>query len=319
MDTFGTIGLGPRRMRVNRCGRRSWLAAALVLVTATACGDGQVPTTPTGTAQQSSQAVGPQYDSVHVYVQPGQLDAFVTSWLATFGGTAKPQAVVDVTPTPSQTKSQLILSPVGTISAFEFISPVPYPFGTERTGWLMSNFDAGVQQAHDAGAAVIVAPFTDPIGRDAVVQFPGGVNTQLYWHTTPPSYPPLAAVPDNRIYLPMESVDKFLASYLNFTQGTVESDTTSADGALIGKPGTTFRRVQLSSPFGNTQVLVTDGQLPYPYGRELAGYRVADVAATIVKATATGAQVLVPAVRIGNVTSAMLQWPGGYVAEVHNG
>src|SRR6185312_5059546 len=120
----------------------------------------------------------------------------------TFGGSAKPQAVVTVTPTPSRTKSQLILSPVGTISAFEFTTAVPYPFGSERTGWLMGDFDAGVQEARDAGAAVVVEPFPDPIGRDAVIEFPGGVNAQLYWHTTAPSYPPLASVPDNRIYLP---------------------------------------------------------------------------------------------------------------------
>ena len=31
-------------------------------------------------------AVGPQYDSTHVYVAPEDLDRFVTSFLATFGG-----------------------------------------------------------------------------------------------------------------------------------------------------------------------------------------------------------------------------------------
>ncbi|ORA37244.1 glyoxalase [Mycobacterium aquaticum] len=306
---------------MNSWTRLRWAAATLAVATAAACGGSQTPAQPTtsATTEVGSQAVGPQYDSVHVYVQPGRLDAFVSSWLATFGGTAKPAAVVTVTPTPSQTRSQLILSPVGTVYAFEFISAVPYPFGTERTGWLMGNLDAGVQQARDAGAAVVVAPFADPIGRDAIVQFPGGVNAQLYWHTTPPSYPPLATVPDNRIYLPADSVDKFLPSYLSFTQGTLDADTTSADGALIGKPGTTFRHIHLSSPFGNTAVFVTDGQLPYPYGHELAGYQVADVAATVAKATAAGAQVLVPAARIGATTAAMLQWPGGYIAEIHNG
>ncbi|MDR3658933.1 MAG: glyoxalase, partial [Mycobacterium sp.] len=87
------------------------------------CAGGQAPA-PTGLATGASQAVGPQYDSVHVYVAPGELDAFVSSWLATFGGSAEPQAVVTVTPTPSKMKSQLILSPVGTISAFEFTTAV---------------------------------------------------------------------------------------------------------------------------------------------------------------------------------------------------
>lgn len=302
--------------------RSRWIALAAAMFSVTSCGGDVLGSTPPQTAATSGaeigMAVGTQYDSVHVYVQPGQLDAFVSSWLATFGGSTKPAAVVTVTPTPSQTRSQLILSPVGTISAFEFVTAVPYPFGAERTGWLMGNLDAGVQQAREAGAAVVVAPFADPIGRDAIVQFPGGVNAQLYWHTTPPSYPPLTTVPDNRVYLSVDSVDKFLPSYLTFTHGKIESDTTSADGALIGKPGTTFRRVQLNSPFGNTQVLVTDGQLPYPYGRELAGYQVGDVAAVVAKATAAGARVVVPAAHVGNTTSAMLQWPGGYIAEIHN-
>ncbi|MGW5465365.1 hypothetical protein [Streptomyces sp. NPDC003996] len=51
----------------------------------------------------------------------------------------------------------------------------------------MTNMDSGIQQARASGASVIVAPFPDPVGRDAVIQFPGGVNTQLYWHTTPPA------------------------------------------------------------------------------------------------------------------------------------
>ena len=303
-----------------------WLRSATVVFAVAmtaACGSAPAPTATSAsastTAAVAGQAVGPQYDSVHVYVEPGQFDAFVSSWLATFGGTTKPQALVDVTPTPSQTKSQLILSPVGTISVFGFTTPVPYPFGSERTGWLMANFDAGVQQARDAGAAVVVAPFDDPIGRDAVVQFPGGVNAQLYWHTTPPNYPPLATVPENRIYLSADSVDRFLDSYQRFTQGSVSADTVSADGALIGKPGTTYRRIDLASPFGKTEISVTDGQLPYPYGREVAGYQVDDVAATVAKATAAGARVLVPAAQVGNTTSAILQWPGGYVAEVHTG
>jgi hypothetical protein len=112
---------------------------------------------------------------VHVYVPPEQVDAFTRSWIATFGGTAAPASEVQVTPTPSKTRSQLILSPVGTLSVFSFTTPVPYPFGTERSGWLLSNFDAGVAGAVAAGAVRVVAPFDDPIGCDAIIQFPGGV------------------------------------------------------------------------------------------------------------------------------------------------
>jgi hypothetical protein len=48
---------------------------------------------------------------------------------------------------------------------------------------------------------VIVEPFPDPIGRDAVVQWPGGVNMQFYWHTKSSVNPKLQTVPENRIYL----------------------------------------------------------------------------------------------------------------------
>ena len=48
-------------------------------------------------------AVAPQYDSIHVYVAPENVDAFVTAFLGTFGGQSSKQAVVTVTPTPSST------------------------------------------------------------------------------------------------------------------------------------------------------------------------------------------------------------------------
>ncbi|MFX8676754.1 glyoxalase, partial [Acinetobacter baumannii] len=87
-------------------------------------------------------------------------------------------------PTPSQTISQLVLTPVGTLSVFGFKTPVPHPFGLERTGYLVKDMDAAVQSAKANGADVIVETFPDPIGRDSVIQWPGGVNMQLYWHTT---------------------------------------------------------------------------------------------------------------------------------------
>ncbi len=67
-------------------------------------------------------AVGPQYDTTHVYVAPDDFDHFVASVLATFGGTTTKQVVANVTPSPSSTMSQLILTPVGTISVFDWIS-----------------------------------------------------------------------------------------------------------------------------------------------------------------------------------------------------
>src|SRR5882724_3002552 len=92
-------------------------------------------------------SVGPQYDTTHVYVAPDDFDHFVASVLATFGGTTTKQVVATVTPTPSSTLSQLILTPVGTISVFGYKTPVPYPFGVERTGYLVSDMDVAVRTA----------------------------------------------------------------------------------------------------------------------------------------------------------------------------
>src|ERR1700741_1570574 len=147
-----------------------------------------VGTVPGAVGQQTANvAVGRQYDSTHVYVAPEDFDRFVASFLATFGGTTSKQVVANVTPTPSSTISQLILTPVGTVSVFGYKTPVPHPFGTERTGYLVSDMDVAVRAARVTGADVLVTPFDDPIGKDAIIQWPGGVNTQLYWHTTPPS------------------------------------------------------------------------------------------------------------------------------------
>src|SRR5450432_2658733 len=113
-------------------------------------------TLPTGTP--AGVAVGPQYDTTHVYVPPQDFDRFVASLVATFGGTTSKQGVFTVTPTPSSTMSQLVLTPVGTISVFGFKTPVPYPFGNERTGYLVSDIDSAIRAARAVGADVIVQP-----------------------------------------------------------------------------------------------------------------------------------------------------------------
>ena len=118
----------------------------------------------------SGFAVAPQYDTTHVYVRPEDFDTFVASLLATFGGTTSKQGVFTVTPTPGSTMSQLVLTPVGTLSVFGFKTPIPYPFGSERTGYLVTDLDAAVHAAQSAGADVVVSAFPDPIGKDAVIQ-----------------------------------------------------------------------------------------------------------------------------------------------------
>src|SRR3989442_4077922 len=212
-------------------------------------------------------AVGPQYDTTHVYVAPDDFDRLVTSLVTTFGGTTSKEGEFTVTPTPSLTMSQLVLTPVGTLSIFGFKTPIPYPFGTERTGYLVTDLDTAVRAARASGADVIVAPFNDPIGRDAIVQWPGGVNMQLYWHTTAPNYAKLQSIPENRVYVSPDRADGFIRSFVAFSGGTVTGDDAKAPGVEIGRPSDTYRRVRILSTLCNVAVLVTDGHLPYPYGQ----------------------------------------------------
>ena len=269
------------------------------------------------TANAGPWAVGPQYDTTHVYVAPGDFNRLITSVAATFGGTITKQVTVQVTPTASQTMSQLALTPAGTISVLGFKTPIPFPFGLERTGYLVTDLDAAIAAAKAAGASVIVAPFPDPIGRDAVVQWPGGVNMQLYWHTTPPNYAALGTIPENRIYIAPDRADAFIHDFLAFATGHIVSDDKAASGAEIGKPGETYRRVRLETPFGKLMLISTDGHLPFPYGREMTGYAVSDLNSTLAKAKAAGVEVLVQPQLVSGRRTAMVQFPGGYIAEIH--
>ncbi|HEY2467556.1 MAG TPA: glyoxalase [Terracidiphilus sp.] len=265
-----------------------------------------------------NMAVDPQYDTTHVYVAPEDFDRFVTSVVAMFGGTTTKQGVFTVTPTPSTTMSQLVLTPVGTISVFGFKTPVPFPFGAERTGYLVTDMDTAIRAARATGADVTVAPFEDPVGKDAIIQWPGGVNAQIYWHTTAPSYPPLQTVPENRVYVSADRVDAFTQSFLAFSHGSVTSDDKHAPGVEIGRPTETYRRIRIQSTFGKLTVLVTDGHLPYPYGRETTGYEVANLTETLGKATAAGVKILVAPYVADGRSAAVVQFPGGYIAEVHS-
>ncbi len=217
-------------------------------------------------------AVGPQYDTTHVYVAPQDFDRFVASLIATFGGTT----------------------------------------------YLVTDMDVAVRAARATGADVLVAPFNDPIGRDAVIQWPGGVNTQLYWHTTAPSYASLQSVPENRVYVSTDKADEFVRSFLAFSHGRVASDDADAPGLEIGRSGETYRRVRVESQFGKLTVFITNGHLPYPYGREMTGYEVANLADTLTKAKAAGVEVIVPRYKTEERDAAVVQFPGGYIAEIHS-
>jgi hypothetical protein len=299
---------------------RSFVAAVIVLLVIEYVGPLSFPTPAFAeTAKATSNvAVGPQYDTTHVYVAPGEFDTFVDSLVATFGGTTSKKGVFTVTPTPSKTMSQLVLTPMGTISVFGFETPIPYPFGIERTGYLVTDMDSAIRAARATGADILVSRFNDPIGLDAIIQWPGGVNTQLYWHTTAPSYAPLQFIPENRVYVSAYAVKAFIRSFLAFSHGEVISDTAHAPGVEIGRPADTYRRIRVQSKFGKMTVLVTDGHLPYPYGREITGYEVANLSYTLSKANAAGVAVLVDPYKASDRNAAMVRFPGGYIAEIHS-
>jgi predicted enzyme related to lactoylglutathione lyase len=268
---------------------------------------------------KANVSVGPQYDTTHVYVASADVDRFVESFVATFGGKASPKAVFTVTPTPSKTASQYVQTPVGMLSVFGFETPIPYPFGNERTGYLVTNIDDAVKAARAAGADVIVEPFDDPIGKDAIIQWPGGLTMQLYWHTKAPNYAPLQSVPDNRVYVSRVEANNFVKRWLRFSHGKIVSDTAHADAGVIGRPNESVRQIRIESNFGGMLVFVTDGKLPFPFGRETTGYAVQDVSATLERAQAAGAKVLYPPYATATGKTAILEFPGGYIAEVHDG
>lgn len=266
----------------------------------------------------SNIAVGAQYDSTHVYVATADLESFVKSFVATFGGQTSKPIVTNVLPVPSSAEFQSISTPVGTLSVFAFQTPIPFPFGQERTGYLVNEMDAAINAAHSAGAEVIVEPFKDAIGRDAVIQFPGGLKTQLYWHFTPPNFPPLETVPDNRVYVSRDQADNFVKSFIAFSHGKITEDNHRAEAGEIGRPKETFHRIRITSLFGNMQINVTDGHLPFPFGHEITGYQVSDLSATLEKAKASGAKVLSPPFTATDRVTAIVRFPGGYIAEIHS-
>ncbi len=268
-------------------------------------------------ADSQGPGVGAQYDGAHLYLAPRDMTPFVKSFIATFGGQAAAPATTTVTPTPSSATFVALRTPVGPVSVLAFTTPIPYPFGSERVGYLVKDLDAAVAAAVAAGAGVLVAPFGDPIGRDAIVRWPGGATMQFYWHNSPVTAPPLVTIPEQRVYVSRERADAFVTSFVRFSKGEVLSDDGEAPGVEIGRPGETFRRVRLASDFGKLTAFVTNGHLPFPFGQETYGYEVDDLAQTLMKATAVGATVLVAPFESEGREAAMVQFPGGYIAEIH--
>jgi len=112
--------------------------------------------------------------------------------------------------------------------------------------------------------------------------------------------------------------EAFVRSFIAFSHGSVVSDEPSAPGVEIGRPAETYRRVRIESKFGKLTVLITDGHLPYPYGREMTGYEVPNLTDTLTKAKASGVELLVPPYKTDERESAVVKFPGGYIAEIHS-
>src|SRR5260370_16935141 len=109
------------------------------------------------TARTVGVAVGPQYDTTHIYVPVADFDRIVASVLQTFGGKTSQEGVFTVTPTPSSTRIQLVLTPVATLSVFEIKTPVPYPLRSQRTAYLVTDMDEAIRAAKTTGADLLVA------------------------------------------------------------------------------------------------------------------------------------------------------------------
>ena len=78
----------------------AWMAAWLLLAGSTGA-----PGAPAARAPDAV-SVAPQYDSTHVYLRSADYDAFVRSFIATFGGSASARLTTTVTPVPSSTQFQ---------------------------------------------------------------------------------------------------------------------------------------------------------------------------------------------------------------------
>jgi hypothetical protein len=97
----------------------------------------------------------------------------------------------------------------------------------------------------------------------------------------------------------------------------VIADNKQADAGEIGRRGKTYRRIDIESAFGKMRVVVSDGHLPYPFGYELTGYEVKDLGATLTKATRFGAKILASRFDGRDRSTAIVEFPGGYIAEIH--
>ena len=188
-------------------------------------------------------AVGPQYDTTHVYVAPDDFDRFVASLdHATFGGTTSKAGVFTVTPTPSLTMSQLVLTPVRHFVNLRFQDPNSLSLwrgtdGLSRNRHRRRPFGA----ARADGAAVTVATVSRPDRprrRHSMAR--RRQHAALLAHDARRTIAPLQTVPENRVYVSPDSADAFIRDFVAFAHGKIVSDDRNAPGVEVGRPTDTL-------------------------------------------------------------------------------
>src|SRR5260370_36800379 len=103
----------------------------------------------------------------------------------------------------------------------------------------------------------------------------------------------MQTIREERVYISGDRAGDFTQSFVTFSRGRVVSDNPQAPGIEIGRPGETYRRIRIESTFGKLVLFVTDGHLPYPYGRESTGYEGVGLTHTLTKAKAPVVDVLI--------------------------
>lgn len=272
-------------------------------------------TAPEATARTDT-GHGPDYDSTHIYTTMADVDPLTEQLVAVFGGEVKTYGELNICPQPSLAVVSVILSPYGLLSTFAFSTPVPYPFGQDKHGYRINDRAEMVARADAAGLDLAVAPFDDLGGLQVILRLPGGSALQLYEPPAEMGFPVVQHVPEARLYLGPRTIDPFLEAFATVTLGSVVRDDREADASEVGHEGT-FRRVEFESGYGRLLVLQTNGHQPYPYGWDFTGFAVDDLARKLDAATIAGAQVLIEPHEANGRTSAMVQFRGGFVAELH--
>ncbi|WP_300112403.1 hypothetical protein [Sphingobium sp.] len=132
--------------------RLTLLFAAVLMSAASAPGVACEPAT-------ADCAMGPQYDTAHVYVPVAEFDEFIRGFISTFGGKA---------------------SGCGRTTLIVTDGAPPWPYSQELTGYGVAVLKGTLVRAQGAGVKLLVP--TDTVGARsaAMVPFPGGYIAELH-------------------------------------------------------------------------------------------------------------------------------------------